>query len=129
MSDEELLSKAKEAMKNAYCPYSNFPVGAAVLTDDDTIVVGANHENASYGGTICAERSAMTSALTRGYRKFKAIAIVTELERPAAPCGLCRQFLVEFGNYKLYTHISQNSSDAFTPIDLDDHAEQKKLNP
>ncbi|EYC21022.1 hypothetical protein Y032_0020g187 [Ancylostoma ceylanicum] len=61
----------------------------------------ANCENASYGGTICAERNAITTALSKGYRKFKAIAVVTELQEPASPCGMCRQFLVEFGNCRV----------------------------
>lgn len=63
--------------------------------------VGCNVENASYGGTICAERSAIVSAVSQGYTKFRAIAVVTELSEPASPCGLCRQFLVEFGDYKV----------------------------
>ncbi|KAK6726366.1 hypothetical protein RB195_004589 [Necator americanus] len=133
VSDEMLLKKAKEVMKHAYCPYSKFPVGAAILTDDDTIIVGVNCENASYGGTICAERNAMTTALAQGYRKFKAIAVATELEKPGSPCGICRQFLIEFGNYRVI--LGSSTSDnvmkittaellphAFTPAALDDHA-------
>uniref|UniRef100_A0A0K0D0R6 CMP/dCMP-type deaminase domain-containing protein n=1 Tax=Angiostrongylus cantonensis TaxID=6313 RepID=A0A0K0D0R6_ANGCA len=75
VTDDELLQMARDAMKNAYCPYSEFPVGAALLTDDDTVILGVNCENATYGATVCAERTAVTSALVRGYRKFKAIAI------------------------------------------------------
>ncbi|KAK6046834.1 putative cytidine deaminase [Cooperia oncophora] len=75
VTDEQLLQEAREVMKHAYCPYSKFPVGAALLTEDDTIILGVNCENASYGGTICAERNAVTTALTKGYRKFKAIAV------------------------------------------------------
>ncbi|WKX89828.1 hypothetical protein Q1695_009016 [Nippostrongylus brasiliensis] len=101
VSDEELLQQARDVAKNAYCRYSKFPVGAALLTDDDNVVLGVNCENASYGATVCAERNALTTALTLGYRKFKAIAIATELEEPASPCGICRQFLIEFGNYKV----------------------------
>ncbi|KAK6028273.1 cytidine and deoxycytidylate deaminase zinc-binding region, partial [Ostertagia ostertagi] len=66
------------AMMDENGPYSKFPVGAALLTDDDTVILGVNCENASYGGAICAERSALTSALTKGYRKFKAIAVGEE---------------------------------------------------
>ncbi|KAK5975657.1 Cytidine deaminase [Trichostrongylus colubriformis] len=135
VSDEQLLQQAIDVMKNAYCPYSKFPVGAALLTDDDTIVLGVNCENASYGATICAERSAMTAALTRGYRKFKAIAISTEMEEPASPCGMCRQFLIEFGDFKVILGSSRSNSVttsstvsllplAFTPVSLDEHSKQ-----
>ncbi|XGW23169.1 hypothetical protein V3C99_005426 [Haemonchus contortus] len=136
VSDQQLLREARDVMKKAYCPYSKFPVGAALLTDDDTIIVGVNCENASYGGTICAERNAMTTALTKGYRKFKAIAIATELEEPTSPCGMCRQFLIEFGDFKVIlgssrsdkvinTSIASLLPCAFTPAALDQHTEKK----
>ncbi|KHJ99421.1 cytidine deaminase [Oesophagostomum dentatum] len=137
VSDSDLLKKAKDIMKQAYCPYSKFPVGAALLTDDDTIILGVNCENASYGGGVCAERNAVTTALTQGYRKFKAIAVATELENPesGSPCGICRQFLIEFGDYEVILGSSVNDKVvktstskllpyAFTPASLDDHAEQ-----
>ncbi|VDM82306.1 unnamed protein product [Strongylus vulgaris] len=75
VNDEDLVQKARDIMKNAYCPYSKFPVGAAILAEDGSVIVGVNCENASYGGTICAERNAMTTALAQGHRKFKAIAV------------------------------------------------------
>ncbi|KAE9419304.1 hypothetical protein Angca_009185, partial [Angiostrongylus cantonensis] len=86
-----------------FSPYSEFPVGAALLTDDDTVILGVNCENATYGATVCAERTAVTSALVRGYRKFKAIAIATNVAELCTPCGICRQFLIEFGDYKVMT--------------------------
>ncbi|KAL6732069.1 hypothetical protein Aduo_002869 [Ancylostoma duodenale] len=135
VSDAELLQKARDAMKHAYIPYSKFPVGAAILTDDDTVIVGVNCENASYGATICAERNAITTALAQGYRKFKAIAVATELKEPGSPCGICRQFLIEFGNYKVilgsstsanvvYTTTAELLPHAFTPASLDNHAHE-----
>ncbi|KAH7699410.1 CDD-1 protein [Aphelenchoides avenae] len=96
---DALCKKAVNALANAYCPYSKFPVGAALLADDGQVFTGVNVENASYGGTICAERSAIVSAVSAGVRKFKAIAVATQLEEPGSPCGICRQVLVEFGDY------------------------------
>ncbi|MGB0934789.1 MAG: cytidine deaminase [Alphaproteobacteria bacterium] len=95
---QNLYNHAKEATNNAYAPYSKFRVGAAVLTEDGEIFKGCNVENASYGGTICAERSAIVSAISqRGKIKIKAIAVATGQETPGAPCGICRQVISEFG--------------------------------
>lgn len=98
---ETLIKKALEARENAYAPYSLFHVGAALLTEDGEIFLGANVENGSYGATICAERSAFCSALSVGKRKFSAIAIVggkrdKEISDFCPPCGICRQFMAEF---------------------------------
>lgn len=93
---KELIKKAKEAMQKAYEPYSNFKVGAALLTQGRKIYTGCNVENASYGGTNCAERVAVQKAVSEGDTMFKAIAIVTSSAKPTAPCGLCRQVLYEF---------------------------------
>lgn len=87
----QALSKAREAQKNAYAPYSDFHVGAALLVEDRQFFCGANVENASYGATLCAERNAGAAAVSQGHRKFVALAVAG-----APPCGLCRQFLVEF---------------------------------
>jgi cytidine deaminase len=92
-----LVDAARRASARAYCPYSRFPVGAAVLTDDGTIVAGCNVENASYGLTICAERSAVFQAVALGHRRLRAVAIYTPTPVPSAPCGACRQVLNEFG--------------------------------
>lgn len=93
----KLLDRAREASNNAYCPYSCFPVGAAVLTHDDTIFTGCNIENISYSLCLCAERSALASAVSAGYRKFKAIAVIGKKAKPCNPCGACLQFISEFG--------------------------------
>lgn len=92
----DLAERARTAQALAYAPYSQFPVGAALLTDDGRVFVGANVENASYGLTVCAERTAVYQAVLAGSRSIKAIAICTNLSPPAAPCGMCRQTLVEF---------------------------------
>ena len=91
-----LVKKAYEGRANAYTPYSNFKVGAAVLTKDDTIYTGCNIENASYGLTNCAERTAIFKAVSEGQTKFKALAVVADTEGPCAPCGACRQVMAEF---------------------------------
>lgn len=91
-----LVHAAREAQKEAYAPYSKFPVGAAILSDSGEVFRGCNVENISFGLTICAERSAVVAALQAGKRKFVAIAIVTNAVRPSAPCGACRQVLAEF---------------------------------
>ncbi|KAK6103011.1 cytidine deaminase, identical [Brugia malayi] len=98
---DALTSAARLAMDRAYCPYSKFTVGAALLTKDGKIITGGNVENASYGGTICAERSAVTRAVAEGYREFQAVAVCATPAEPTAPCGLCRQFLIEFGDMKV----------------------------
>ena len=94
---EDVLRVAFEAMKHAYAPYSQYHVGACVKTKNGELIPGANIENASYGLTNCAERSAIFAAYSLGYRKedMEAIAIVSDGEKLAAPCGACRQVLVE----------------------------------
>lgn len=99
----ELVLLAKEAAKKAYCPYSHYRVGAALLCKDGRIFCGHNVENSSYGATICAERVALVPAVAEGYRKgdFTAMAVVgaqsgDEDFKKAAPCGICRQTLSEF---------------------------------
>ena len=96
MTDEKLVALAKEAMKNAYAPYSKFQVGAALLAKDGRVFTGCNVENASYGATNCAERTAIFKAVSEGYREFDAIAIVASSGDFASPCGICRQVLAEF---------------------------------
>ena len=96
MTDRELVILAKEAMENAYAPYSHFKVGAALLVKDGRVFQGCNIENASYGATNCAERTAIFKAVSEGVREFEAIAIVASSGDYASPCGICRQVLFEF---------------------------------
>lgn len=91
-----LHEEAKQVMQNAYAPYSNFKVGAALLGADGKIYTGCNVENASYGLTLCAERVAVGRAVSEGVRDFKAISIIADSGTPVAPCGACRQVLAEF---------------------------------
>jgi cytidine deaminase len=93
---EELAAEALSARQRAYCPYSNFAVGAALLCADGSIVVGANVENRSYPVTVCAERSAVVAANALGQRRFVALAIAADNRPPARPCGLCLETLAEF---------------------------------
>ena len=96
MTDRELLDIAREAAKNAYVPYSKFPVGAALECADGTVFTGCNVENAAYGSTICAERTAICKAVSEGYRDFKRIAIHGDGQDYCMPCGSCRQVMSEF---------------------------------
>ena len=109
---QNLVNRAIKARETAYCPYSHFAVGAALLCEDGTIYEGCNIENASYGLTNCAERTAIFKAVSEGHTKFKALAVVADTEGPCAPCGACRQVISEFdipqiilanlkGNYKV----------------------------
>jgi cytidine deaminase len=93
---EALLSAAREVRERAYAPYSRFGVGAALDTGEGHVFLGCNVENASYGVTICAERSAVSAAVAAGYRNFEAIAIAGPEDALTSPCGACRQVLVEF---------------------------------
>jgi cytidine deaminase len=97
LDPQALLSRAREAAKRSYAPYSKFPVGAALQCADGTIVTGANVENRSFGLTNCAERSAIFTAVSMGRKDFRAIAIACPgSEVPVSPCGACRQVLSEF---------------------------------
>lgn len=96
VSRSKLVRAAAAARRGAVAPYSNFKVGAALLTKSGRIVTGANVESASYGLTCCAERVALFSALTSGQRRFAAIAVVTRADGGATPCGACRQLLAEY---------------------------------
>ena len=95
-TEEELYDAAKRVSDLAYCPYSNFPVGAAVLTEDGKIFAAPNIENVSYSVTICAERNAAAQAIALGNRSIVAVVLYTRTPSPSTPCGTCRQFLSEF---------------------------------
>ena len=113
---QELVMMAVKAKDNAYVPYSGFHVGAALLADNGKIYTGCNIENASYGATICAERTAITKAVSEGAGRILALAVSSDSDKPTMPCGICRQFINEFctpdmplylsdyqGQYKAYT--------------------------
>ena len=121
----KLISKAIQMMEKARAPYSNFPVGAAIQIDEKTIVGGCNIENASYPLSICAERTALFSAITQGYRKFSAMAIATKTG--GSPCGSCRQVIWELcGDIPIFICdangiINETSSGALLPLPFDNN--------
>ena len=96
LETQKLMDCAIKARENAYSPYSHFAVGAALLCEDGTLFEGCNIENASYGLTNCAERTAIFKAVSEGHVTFKALAVVADTEGPCAPCGACRQVVAEF---------------------------------
>jgi cytidine deaminase len=96
-TDKELIEAAREVRENAYAPFSDFRVGAALETDDGEIISGCNVESASYGLTVCAERVAIWKAISQGKRKIVKIAVVADTEDLTPPCGVCRQIIWEFG--------------------------------
>lgn len=93
---DDLRKLALQARDRAYAPYSKFRVGAALRCSDGSVVMGCNVENASYGLCVCAERTAICSAVAQGHKNFSAIAIATASSPPSPPCGMCRQVLSEF---------------------------------
>lgn len=98
MNKEQLVESARKVKANAYIPYSKFPVGAALLLKDGTVINGVNVENVSFGATNCAERTAIFTAIANGYKKgdFQAIAVSGDTEDFLPPCSICRQVMVEF---------------------------------
>lgn len=128
MNYQSLIEKAYEAMNHSYSPYSNFKVGAALLTKSGKVFTGCNVESASLGATNCAERTAIYKAISEGERDFSAIAIVSSSRDLTFPCGICRQVIVEFGkdidiivskdyDYEVYK-IDDLLPRSFTQIDL-----------
>ena len=114
MNIEILIMNAIEARENSYCPYSGYAVGAALLTKSGDIIKGCNVENASYGATNCAERTAIFKAVSEGYKELEAIAIVggkkdSNVLDMAYPCGVCRQVMREFTNPKEFKVIVAKS--------------------
>jgi len=92
---DRLLAEAKKAREHAYAPYSRFPVGAALMAADGQVFTGCNVENASYGVSNCAERTALFKAVSEGKRRFVALAVVADTPGPVTPCGACRQVMAE----------------------------------
>lgn len=118
----ELLNAAKQARLNAYTPYSQFKVGAAVKTHNGLIFAGCNIENASYGLTVCAERVAIFAALTAGCSNIVELAVVADTELPVTPCGACRQVMQEFGIQTVYMSNLNNDISKMCMQDLLPHA-------
>ena len=129
---EELMESARKSKINAYVPYSHFPVGAALLLKDGTIINGVNVENVSFGVTNCAERTAIFTAMTQGYKKddFEAIAIAGDTEGFLPPCSICRQVFVELFPFDIPVYLTNNKKEikkfllaelvpyAFTELDM-----------
>ena len=115
LSDQELVALALSARVNAYAPYSHFRVGAALECENGDVYKGCNIENAAYGSTICAERTALVKAVSEGARSFDRIAIAGDSDDYCWPCGACRQMLSEFGNMKI---LAANKYGEYTETDL-----------
>ena len=113
---QKLINRAVVARDKTYSPYSHFGVGAALLCEDESIYEGCNIENASYGLTNCAERTAIFKAVSEGQTKFKALAVVADTEGPCAPCGACRQVISEFEIPRI---IMANLRGDYTVVDLE----------
>ena len=116
MTDEKLLELALNARKNAYVPYSGYAVGAALLAEDGRVFTGCNVENAAYGNTLCAERTALFKAVSEGVTKFTDIAVVGSRrgeinQQITSPCGVCRQALFEFGGPELNVIMAKTPDD------------------
>ena len=123
MEYKELMAKAIEAKKKAYVPYSNFHVGAALLTKSGKVYTGCNIECASYGGTNCAERTAIFKAVSEGEKEFEAIAVTGDDDAYTYPCGICRQVIVEFGRHiKVIVGKNENEYRVYTMEDLLHHS-------
>jgi cytidine deaminase len=103
----ELVQAAAHAAEAAHAPYSHYQVGAALLTEDGQLFTGCNVENASYGLTNCAERTAVFTAVAAGHKRFRAVAIVARGESIPYPCGACRQVLAEFCPPECPVHVAR----------------------
>lgn len=123
MQWDPLIEAAKAARDRAYAPYSGFQVGAAVLMENGDIHVGCNIENRSFGGTVCAERVALGTAIASGDRAIRAVTVISETDPPAPPCGLCLQVLTEFGGPDLPVLLMnpQGSRQEYRLADLHPH--------
>lgn len=110
---EKLIEAALVARKKAYVPYSKFPVGAALLTKDGQIIKGCNIENASFGLSNCAERTAIFKAISDGHSQFVGLAVVADTDAPVSPCGACRQVIAEFCDENMPVWLTNLKGDVF----------------
>ncbi|WP_353048094.1 cytidine deaminase [Exiguobacterium sp. s149] len=113
MNQQQLVERARQLKENAYSPYSNFRVGAALLMKDGTVIDGVNVENVSFGATNCAERTAIFTAVAQGYKKgdFEAVAVSGDTVDFLPPCSICRQVLVEFGDPDFKVLLTNGNAD------------------
>ena len=118
MTDRELVARAAEFRSRAYAPYSGFAVGAALLGRSGRIYGGVNVENAAYPVGICAERAAIAAAVTSGERAFKAVAVIADSPEACAPCGMCRQMLMEFPMERIILANTAGDLRVLTPEEL-----------
>ena len=122
MNDNELIRRAAEFRSRAYAPYSGFAVGAALLAASGRVYGGVNVENASYPVGICAERAAVAAAVTAGEHDFEALAVIADSPAPCAPCGMCRQMLMEFPLKRIILANTAGAMRILTPAELLPHA-------
>lgn len=122
MSDDKIINLALKAKQNSYSPYSKFPVGVALETKDGKVYLGTNVENASYGATVCAERSAIFSAISNGEDKnnFSKIAIVADNNDFIYPCSLCRQVMSEFFNEDVEVLVVNTNTNEFIRLNIEE---------
>lgn len=114
MSKDELIKKAIEIRERAYVPYSNFPVGAALLTKSGKVYTGCNIENAAYPVSLCAERVAIFKAISEGETEFVEMAVAADTDRPVPPCGSCRQVMSEFFDSNMNIHLTNLHNNTMT---------------
>ena len=136
MDKKKYIEEANKMLAKAYIPYSKFPVGAALVTKEGKIYTGCNIENASYGATNCAERTAIFKAISEGHRKIEKIAVVGDMSAYTSPCGICRQVIAEFADKNIEIILVKNEEEfqvktleeilpgAFTKEDLDNYRRQ-----
>ncbi len=110
LDEKYLIEQAKQMLTRSYCPYSRFAVGAAILGNDGNVYTGCNVESASFGATVCAERSAMVKAVAGGCTGIRAIAVVSSSGKKTYPCGICRQFLSEFADKDTVVLLCDNKN-------------------
>lgn len=111
MNDKELINYAIQASKRAYAPYSNFKVGAALLTKNNQLFLGSNIENSSYSLTCCAERVAIFKAISEGETSFIKLAVVANTDKPVTPCGACRQVMSEFFDDQVTIYLANKQAE------------------